>query len=154
MDGLFSLLAIYFPNNPRLKDKFLKNAWHLVLEAYEPDDVKQALVSYLRENKNFPFVQEIAMRCRRKVPVPADLSEQSHKQDLSEARQLRWSVEFHKMLTDAIRTNNLPTSIEAGKKGITYSEWHRQVEAAGISFEVLLEESMRASNEQLSALDT
>lgn len=63
-ENLFALLAIYFPNNPRVRDARLKSAWHLLLEPFSAADVKKAVVECLRESSFFPDPQTVAAKCR------------------------------------------------------------------------------------------
>lgn len=65
INGLFELLRIYFPNAGKTADNRLKAAWLLVLEPYEPQDVKRAVVEQLRSSPHFPDPQSIAVRCSR-----------------------------------------------------------------------------------------
>ena len=62
IDRLFRLLEIYFPNSPKVRNNTLKSAWLLVLEPFDPSEVKKSLVSQLRESKFFPDPQSIAVR--------------------------------------------------------------------------------------------
>ncbi|MCU6702446.1 hypothetical protein [Muriventricola aceti] len=127
IDGLFGLLSVYFPNNPKTKDKTLKNAWLLVLEEYGPEEVKLALKQFLRESKNFPFVQEIAMRCPRRTTAGERniLPGQSEQEHMERARkwQAEWHEELHKL--------GLPTMREALKQGMSLTQWNKALKEGG-----------------------
>ena len=135
MDGLFSLLSIYFPNDPRPRDKTLKRAWLLVLEEYRPEDVRKALVSFLRESKNFPFVQEIAMRCQnapsqeigsRKRDDPGAAPGPVEQKCLDRSRE--WQEQWHQELKE----RGLPNMREAIEAGMSLGQWRKQLEDAGV----------------------
>lgn len=133
IDNLFELLKIYFPNTPKANSMTLKNAWYLLLEPYSPEAVKSALVERLRENRNFPDAQAVAVKCapcvpaRPKAPVnrhaPPTPSEERSMEKLRE-----WQAQWHKELKEM----GLPTFKEALADGMAPGEWSRMLVAAGV----------------------
>ena len=63
INDLFDLLGLYYSGHPGLSVKNIRTAWLSVLEPYSREDVKKAVVEYLRTNTNFPRPQEIAVLC-------------------------------------------------------------------------------------------
>lgn len=132
VDNLFELLKLYFPNTQKVHSRVLKNAWHLLLEPYGPNDVKEALTAQLRENRNFPDAQAIAVKCsafavstpetnaaRCAPPTPAELK--SHEKLIS------WQEQWH----EELRQLGLPTLREALERGTSPRDWRLQLEGAG-----------------------
>lgn len=138
VDRLFELLEIYFPGYDRLKDKVLKNAWLLVLKPFEPDDVKQAVASYLRERKQFPFVQEIAVRCHG-PSTAADTDAYVCEQEKLHLASVR---AYQSVIGEALKERGLPPMPSRG-----LVEWNRMVEAAGIDIAAIIGDTWRAVNE-------
>ena len=138
VDRLFDLLAIYFPGDNRLKDKLLRNAWLLVLEPFEPDDVKQAISSHLRECRFFPRVQEVAVRCHLPALPPAAAEEipQLGKRDQLHLAHVQ---AYQKAIQTVLWEKGLPPKPVDGD----VAEWHRAVEAAGIDIGEIIEDTWR-----------
>lgn len=137
-DQLFELLRLYFPNNRKIDNKKIRNAWFLLLEPYSPEEVKAALVAYLRSNRNLPDPQDIASRCpslgRKEVCQGPGL----RGDDVVERLRGRW-----KTLLEARRAAALSaTWSEAQAAGMPESEWIDALEAAGLDLYRLCEEVM------------
>lgn len=127
MDGLWKLLGIYRPKDPRLEDKTLKAAWLLVLEPYSPDDVRQAVAAYFRGSGFWPDVSDIATRC----PPPPEqdaVLERSASTGRADPRVREWWEEFRA----GLRAAGLPTASEAKAQGMTAAEWGKLLEEAGL----------------------
>ena len=65
INDLFDLLGLYYSGHPGLSVKNIRAAWLSVLEPYSREDVKKAVLEYLRVNTNFPRPQEIAVLDRK-----------------------------------------------------------------------------------------
>lgn len=137
---LFELLEIYFSGHPKLKVKGLQKAWLAVLEPYRREDVKAALMSFLREKPGFPTPQEIALRC---TPLPTETPQEifprNGPMDLraKEAQKrlfARMSAE-RKRLISLRRAAGLPATMDEAKfAGMKYTEWMAALEAAGLNY--------------------
>lgn len=129
IDRLFQLLEIYFPNTSRTKSRQLKNAWLLILEPYDPEEVKKALTEQLRENRFFPDPQSVAVRCKLPPQTEQPENTASVGADYSKeftammARLGPWHREYKKALHD----QGLPTAIEAKLSGMPFSSWCKMV---------------------------
>lgn len=75
-EGVWALLAACREGDPRLQRRELRRAWWLVLEPYDAEDVKQAVLGFVREKNQFPFVGEITQRLpplpQAATSLPAD----------------------------------------------------------------------------------
>lgn len=127
MDGLWKLLGIYRPNDPRLDDKTLKAAWLLVLEPYNPADVKSAVAAYFRGSKYWPDPSDIATRCPP-PPEEAVRQEQSAPTGRADPRVREWWEDFRA----GLRAAGLPTASEARAQGLSAAEWGKLLEEAGL----------------------
>lgn len=67
-EGVWALLSACREGDPRLQRRELRRAWWLVLEPYDAEDVKQAVLGFVREKNQFPFVGEITQRL---PPLPS-----------------------------------------------------------------------------------
>ena len=141
IDALFELLALYCPNDQRLKQKNLKSLWFETLEPYERDDVKKAVLGHFREHNFLPSVSEISIRCG----VPASLqstSPQKRTMGPMEARaKAAQDCLFARMKAERERliplrhAAGLPATMdEAGAAGMKYTEWMNNLDAAGLNY--------------------
>lgn len=96
VDRLFELLAIYRPGDRHLEEKRLRAAWLLVLEPYDPADVKLAVGAYFRASKYWPDPSDIAMRCPK--PTAAAAPERKSDTGFSPAEITRCSAQVAEML--------------------------------------------------------
>ncbi len=141
VDRLFDLLEIYFPGDARLRDKVLKNAWLLVLKPFEPEDVKQAIASHLRECRFFPRVQEVALKCHLPAAAPADDVEfQLDKWDKLHLDHLK---AYREAISAALQERGLPPMPNKG-----CGEWNQMIEAAGIDVMEIIEETWQTVRSQ------
>lgn len=127
MDGLWKLLGIYRPKDPRLEDKTLKAAWLLVLEPYDPADVKSAVAAYFRGSKYWPDPSDITTRC----PPPPEqdaVLERPASTGRADTKVREWWEDFRTRLLAA----GLPTASEAKAQGITAAEWCAMLDTAGL----------------------
>lgn len=143
-EKLFELLAIYFPNNQKARSKTQISAWHLLLEPYATDTVRQAVVEQLRENVNFPDPQKIAVRCEYISPREKKIDFVSDKLKRSESVRLRLVEEYHQRLRKGLTDCGVPDYDGAG---VPYAKWRKEAEEAGIRFDLVLEEAMEATRE-------
>ena len=130
-DNLFKLLAIYRPNDPRAEDITLRSAWALVLEPYDPADVKAAVVAYFREKKFWPDVTDIATRCpplpqtQHQPPPPTG----GYIDHAVEALRERWQD-----LCRQRRAARVPGTWEEAKKaGLTAEAWMNMLDERGFA---------------------
>ena len=135
IDNLFQLMAIYFPGDRRLCDKVLKNAWLLVLEPYEPSEVKAALASHLRESKYFPCVQDVAGKCR-KLPPPAPAVKERYVADRLDQKHIEHCRRYHTAMDMELQARGLPQMRDFNGSCI---EWDRMVTQAGIDVAGIIE---------------
>ena len=141
VDDLFELLEYYFSGHQKLKVKGLKAAWQAVLEPYSREDVKSALMSFLREKPGFPTPQEIAIRCPalpRYSPEgatkPQPMGGMDHRAKEAQDRlYARWKKEQDRLIP-LRRAAGIPaTWPEAQAAGMTSSGWWNALEAAGMN---------------------
>lgn len=66
--GVWALLTTCRPMDKRLQSRETRRAWWLVLEPYNAEDVKAAVLDFLRESKLSPFVSDITQRL---PPLPS-----------------------------------------------------------------------------------
>lgn len=71
MNKLWALLGSCRRGDPAVRDKNLKAAWFLVLEPYEYQDVRSAVLTHFRSSKYFPDVGEITQHLPRVPPPPS-----------------------------------------------------------------------------------
>lgn len=143
-EKLFELLAIYFPNNQKARSKTQISAWHLLLEPYATDTVRQAVVEQLRENVNFPDPQKIAVRCEYISPREKEIDFVSDKLNRSESVHLLLVEEYHQRLRKVLTDFGVP---DYDATGVSYVQWRKDAEAAGVRFDLVLEEAMEAVKE-------
>lgn len=76
IDKVWALLAACRRGDPAIQDKNLKAAWFLVLEPYDYQDVRDAVIAHFRECKFFPDVGEITTRLPRcpAQPTPSQMT--------------------------------------------------------------------------------
>lgn len=133
MDGLWELIGIFRKNDPHLKDKKLKNAWLLVLEPYERDDVRNAVAAYFRECGYWPDVTDIAKRCPP-LPAPAYPPEAPTGEDQRALNDLLTPA-FREML-ERRRAAGVPATYqEAEAAGMNFDLWDEQLREAGLQMD-------------------
>lgn len=141
VDDLFELLEYYFSGHQKLKVKGLKAAWLAVLEPYSREDVKAALMSFLREKPGFPSPQEIAIRC---PDLPTYLPEGATKpqpmggmdlraKEAQERLHDRWKKEQDRLIPLRHAAGLPGTAWEAEVAGMPFTEWQAALEAAGLN---------------------
>ena len=136
IDRLFELLAILRPGDKHLTDQRLKNAWLFVLKPYCPEDIREAVAEYFRQNKYWPDVTDIAKLC-----PPIEVESQS---GFSEETVHSWKKQLEMLgkyddLKRGRREVGLPeTQWEAKEAGVSFEEYDRLVESVGLGFEEIL----------------
>lgn len=144
VDDLFELLEYYFSGHQKLKVKGLRAAWLAVLEPYSREDVKTALMSFLREKPGFPTPQEVAIRCPalpayRTSPEGATKPQPFYGLDTraKEAQDrlfARMKAERDRLIP-LRRAAGIPATAEEAKTaGMTATEWWNQCERAGLNY--------------------
>lgn len=135
IDRLFELLAIFRPGDKHLTDQSLKNAWLFVLKPYCPEDVRKAVAEYFRHDKYWPDVTDIARLCPElpkasSVSQPAEMDRYWRKQ--------REMLDRYEALKRQRRGAGFPDSMyEARWAGMSYEEYDRLIEEAGLGLEVI-----------------
>lgn len=142
---LFDLLEIYFSGHPGLSVKNIRPAWLSVLEPYSREDVKKAVVEYLRTNTNFPRPQEIAVLCPP-IPMTNLAKAESHTaakisgpmdaraKKAQDALFARMKAERERLIP-LRRAAGIPaTPEEARASGMTAAEWWSRCERAGLNY--------------------
>jgi hypothetical protein len=144
VDDLFQLLAFYFAGHQKLRMKGLKAAWLAVLKPYSREDVKAALMSFLREKPGFPTPQEVAIRCPalpayRTSPEGATKPQPFYGLD-TRAKEAQDRL-FARMKAERDRliplrkAAGLPATMEEAKvAGMTSGTWWNALEAAGLNY--------------------
>lgn len=57
---LFVMLGVYFPTAKAAKgNDLMVRTWHLALEPYRYEDVRENVVQYVRSNKFFPDIADL-----------------------------------------------------------------------------------------------
>lgn len=150
--ALFELLEIYFPGHPRMSAKGLKAAWFAVLEPYKREDVKAAVMAFLRDTPGFPTPQEIAIRCPKPVvetgnahAIPQPVGPMDVRAKEAQDRLFARMRKERERLTPLRRAAGIPaTWPEAQAAGMTATEWWNACEAAGLNYpdSVFREEGM------------
>lgn len=135
MDNLFELLEIYFPNSKKTRNKTLKSAWFLLLEPFDPETVKQALVDQLRENKFFPDPQSIASRC---PPVLNKVGGYNNWWRQPSWQRQRKLLDKYAELAEKWRKCGIPSTLEeARSSGLSAEDWDRMTTECGLGLEVI-----------------
>lgn len=121
---LWRFLALFRPGDRRVENQELKAVWALVLEPYDRDEVRAAVVAHFRESKYWPDVTDITRRCTAPATPPPPVKREPRYQPGEAERiageQLRAMVEdYHRRLHDA----GLKTLEEARREGMTCGEW-------------------------------
>lgn len=130
VDRLWGLLAIFRGNDPHLGDKKLKAAWHLVLEPYDPADVKAAVAAYFREKRYWPDVTDIAALCQKPVK-----SQDAVKAPFDRAAWALYAPQIREWdnLVERRKRAGLPgTILEAARAGISREDWMDMLKEAGL----------------------
>lgn len=122
INDLFSLFAVFRPNDPHLSNKKLRYAWYLVLSPYDRDDVREAVGAWFRRSKYWPEPAEIAALCPH---LPEKKRQEKSLQAVQEAREdvrnlhERWSE-----LKRLRRSAGIPETIQKAKSaGLSNGEW-------------------------------
>lgn len=143
VSDLFELLEFYFKGHPGLSGNSVRSAWLAVLEPYKREDVKRALMDYLRTSENLPRPQEIAVRCppvpsalpaaegvSRQVVGPMDVRAKEAQEHLF----ARLKSERERMIP-LRRAACIPATVEEAKSaGMGATEWWNALEAAGLNY--------------------
>lgn len=136
IDRLFELLAIFRPGDKRLKNQSLKDGWLFVLKPYRPEDVREAMAEYLRRSKYWPDATDIARLC---PPI-----ETENRSGFSEKTDRHWKkqMEMQERYDDLRRRRReagLPENHwEAKEAGMSFEEYDRLTEAAGLGDEAFI----------------
>lgn len=135
IDRLFELLAIFRPGDKRLKNQSLKNGWLFVLKPYRPEDVREAMAEYLRRSKYWPDATDIAKLC---PPIETEnRNEFLGKTDHNWQKQLEMHGRYDDLKCRR-RDAGLPeTRWEAKEAGMSFEEYDRLIEEAGLGLEVI-----------------
>ena len=106
--------------------------WYLVLKPYSYDVCRETLLDYSRKNANVPQPNEIANMIEATMPPPAPQKEKRIVTVLppEETSPTLWRDYVRHVR--AFRTAGVPTAIEAKHSGITYDEWCRMANEAGL----------------------
>lgn len=139
--ALFELLDIYFPGHPRMSAKGLRSAWLAVLEPYKREDVKAAVMAFLREKPGFPSPQEIAIKCPQPVAetgnahaIPQPIGSMDIRAKGAQDRfHARWKKEQDRLIPLRHAAGLPATWPEAQAGGMTSREWWNALEAAGLN---------------------
>lgn len=136
IDRLFELLAIFRPEDKHLTDQSLKNAWLFVLKPYCPEDVREAVAEYFRQNKYWPDVTDIAKLC---PPIEAESrSGFSERTDHSWQKQLEMLRKYNDLKRRRQEAGLPETPWEAKESGMSFEEFDQLVESVGLGFEEVL----------------
>ena len=130
IENLFKLLALYRPKDRHLEDDSLKALWALTLEPYSPEDVKAAVAAYFREQKYWPDVTDIAVRCpTQPVKPPPPLRRDTYRDPIVEDMFRQW-----KCLAAPRREHGLPVSAgEARAAGLNADQWFDLLDKAHLT---------------------
>ena len=141
MDGLWKLLGIYRAGDKHLGDGTLKAAWFLVLEPYDPADVKQAVADYFRECKYWPDVTDISSRCPKltRTAAPAEQDEVRYDPEAlvpwgfrsvdENTAQMEALVEMGRLMELDYQSRGVPHPNEARRQGWGVEIWNARVRA-------------------------
>lgn len=140
MNGIWKLLGTYRAGDKRLGDKTLLQAWYLVLEPYEAEEVRRAVADYFRERKYWPDVTDIASRCPKPArPVAADpepgrydaagIVPWGFRSFEENTRQLEALVEMGRLMELDYPSRDVPHPREARRQGWSVEVWNSRVRA-------------------------
>lgn len=129
IDSLFELLAIFRPNDPRIRDGKLRAAWQLVLGPYERDAVREAVGAWFRKSGFWPDPSDIAQLC---PPLPQEPPEPAQPCPAQRALCARW-----REVVERRRQAGLPATVaEALGQGGSERDWFKRLEEAGLLLEL------------------
>lgn len=140
---LFDLLELYFSGHPGLSVKNIRPAWLSVLEPYSREDVKKAVLEYLRVNTNFPRPQEIAVLCPPLPETPTKagainsrtMGPMDARAKESQDRLFARMKAERDRLIPLRRAAGIPATVEEAKAaGMKATEWWNTLEAAGLNY--------------------
>lgn len=140
--ALFELLDMYFHGHPRMAAKGQKAAWLAVLEPYKREDVKAAVMAFLRERPGFPSPQEIAIRCPQPVletgnahAIPQPIGPMDIRARETQDRLFARMKQERERLIPLRRKAGIPATVEEAKAaGMGATEWWDALETADLNY--------------------
>lgn len=133
VDRLFELLSIYVAKDSRAHNNKLKSAWALVLEPYDPADVKKAVAQHFRKHNYWPDVTELAKLC----PDPKPEEKPTTKYGKPDAEFTAKVKKAQRIFEDREKAG-LPWSCAAAVElGVGLGEYMAKVEALGLMLPLL-----------------
>lgn len=139
MNEIWRLIGTFRRNDPKARDKELLAAWYEVLRVYSFSDVKRAVVEHFRTSGFWPDVSELTARCPTYGAVTTERCGQRKKD--TEAVHLLLVEEYHQRLRKVLTDFGVP---DYDATGVSYVQWRKDAEAAGVRFDLVLEEAMEA----------
>lgn len=125
---LFALLGMIYPNAKNQTGSVAVTAWQMILEPWNYEDAKQAVILRARENPFYPNPSELVPYLPKpetpneeEAPMPEPSDAYLEKFHVREGEQReRW----HEV--------GIPTPSEARKQGMTYAAWCALADMRGV----------------------
>lgn len=118
--GVMALLNALYSRSPHPEeDREKVKAWRLALEGYEFAEVKRAVLKRAGENRFYPDVAEILEYLPKRSPVP----------DAGYAAEAK---EWYRQREEECRLAGIPTAAQARARKISFAEYCRMAEEAGL----------------------
>ena len=130
MNEIWRLIGIYRQGDKRLQDKELLKAWYAVLQVYDVEEVKNAVVEHFRDSSFFPDVTEITARLphRRTSGQQERWTAPDPTAQIEREKWKRWMLKWH----EELHALGLPTLREALETGMTLAQWNAKLREAGV----------------------
>ena len=125
---LFALLGTIYPNAKNQTGSVAVAAWQMILEPWDYEDAKQAVILRARENPFYPNPSELVPY----LPKPETLeAKEAPMPEPSDAYLEKFYAKCE-ALHERWKAAGIPTPSEAKRQGLTYAQWSAFADAGGV----------------------
>lgn len=125
---LFALLGTIYPNAKNQTGSVAVAAWQMILEPWDYEDAKQAVILRARENPFYPNPSELVPY----LPKPETLEAKEAPMPEPSDIYLEKFYAKYEALHERWKAAGIPTPSEAKKHGMTYAGWEKMAKGAGV----------------------
>lgn len=137
IQALFTYIRELHPHCPPDKIPKLSGAvadtWIEALAGYTLEDAKRAARRHAQKCRFWPSMSEVLVelptRVQRTTAYPLLQADEE---------QAQTAAKYHRLLRTELDKLGLPNSLEAEARGMSYQQWRRMAEEAGVDFAGLL----------------
>lgn len=123
---LFALLGTIYPNAKNQTGSAAVTAWQMILEPWNYEDAKQAVILRARENPFYPNPSELVPYLPKPETPNAEEAPMPEPSDACLEKFYAMAGEQRERWHDA----GITTPSEAKKQGMTYADWEKMAKGA------------------------